>query len=222
MLREIAAVVEREVGDLAPAHDLRGFAAESVTYRAGRGSGYTCGVEGGAVVVRDADFRAWRLPDPVRDSLFLLLPDDSVSGPESWVVSPLFAVPARGHCRDGAPGLRLAIDPLLVARAAIADLPIRVFEWMRMRLYESGGSWWLGARSLRPADVIQPVAGPLGPHGLSLGWLDGAGHPVATPADARMLELRLVAAAPFAGFAGRGTAIDTLRASVALRNGGLP
>ena len=81
MLREVAAVVEREVGDVSPARDVGGFAAESVTYRAGRGSGFTCGVEGGAVVVRDADYRAWRLPDPARDSLLVLLPGDSLSGP---------------------------------------------------------------------------------------------------------------------------------------------
>lgn len=221
MLREVAAVVEREVSDVAPARDIAGFAAESVTYRAGRGSGYTCGVEGGAVVVRDADYRAWRLPDPGRDSLLVFLPGDSLSGPGIWVISPLLAPLARGHCRDGAPGLRLALDPALVARASGSDFPVRVFEWMRMRLYESGGSWWVGARSLRPGDVIQPIAGPLGARGLTLGWLDGAAN-VAAPANARLLQLRLVAAVPLAAGHGRGTALDTLRATVALRNGGVP
>lgn len=221
MLREVAAVVEREVGDVAPARDVGGFAAESVTYRAGRGSGYTCGTEGGAVVVRDADYRAWRLPDPARDSLLVLLPADSPSSPRTWVTSPLIGAPGRGHCRDGSPGLRLALPPDLLARALLSDLPVRVFEWMRIRLYESGGSWWVGARSLRPGDVIQPIAGPFAVGGLSLGWLDGAAH-VAVPADAELLELRLVASLPQAGVPGRGTATDTLRATVALRNGGVP
>lgn len=221
MLRELAAVVEREVGDVAPARDVGGFAAESVTYRAGRGSGYTCGIEGSTVVVRDADYRAWRLPDPARDSLLVLLPADSVAGPLNWATSPLLASPTRGHCRDGSPGLRLALPPELVARASVRDLPVRVFEWMRIRLYESGGSWWVGARSLRPGDVIQPIAGPLAARGLSLRWLDGAAN-VAVPADAQLLELRLVSDAPLAAVPGRGTATDTLRATIALRNGGVP
>jgi len=220
MLREVAAVIEREIGDVAPARDVGGFAAESVTYRAGRGSGYTCGVEGGLVVVRDADYRAWRLPDPARDSLLVLLPADS-AGAVRWVISPLLASPGRGYCRDGRPGLRLAIASDLVARATDTDLPVRVFEWMRIRLYESGGSWWVGARSLRPGDVIQPVAGPFGVRGFSLRWLDGAAN-VAAPADARLLELRLVAAVPPAAGPGRSTAPDTLRTTVALTNGGVP
>lgn len=218
MLREVAAVVEREVGDVSPARDVGGFAPESLTYRAGRGSGFTCGVDGGAVVVRDADFRAWRLPDAARDSLLVLLPGDSL-GPATWVITPLFAAPVRGRCRDGSPGLRLAIDAALVAPAVATDLPVRVFEWMRLRLYESGGSWWVGARSLRPGDVIQPIAGPLAVRGLTLIWLDGAGQTVA-PADARLLELRLLAAAPLAASPGRAVATDTLRAVVFLRNGG--
>ena len=221
MLREVAAVVEREVGDVSPSRDIGGFAAESVTYRAGRGSGYTCGVEGTAVVLRDANYRAWRLPDAARDSLLVLLPDDSLAGPAAWVITPLLAAPVRGHCRDGAPGLRLAVDPALLARAMATDLPVRVFEWMRLRLYESGGSWWVGARSLRPGDVIQPIAGPLTSRGLSLSWLDGAAS-ASAPADAHFLELRLIAAAPVAASPGRGVATDTFRATIALRNGGAP
>lgn len=221
MLREVAAVVEREVGDVSPSRDISGFAAESVTYRAGRGSGFTCGAVGSAVVVRDADYRAWRLPDAARDSLLVLLPDDSLTGAGSWVITPLLAAPARGYCRDGAPGLRLAVDPALVARAAARDLPVRVFEWMRLRLYQSNGSWWVGARSLRPGDVIQPIAGPLAVRGLSLSWLDGAAN-VVIPAEAQLLELRLLAAAPMAGSPGRAAAPDTLRTTVGLRNGVAP
>jgi len=45
--------------------------------------------------------------------------------------------------------------------------PVRVFEWVEARAYQSNGTWWLGARSLRPADVIQPLAGPIAPRGVS-------------------------------------------------------
>jgi len=220
MLREVAAVVERELGGVAPRRDIGSFAADSITYRAGRGSGFTCGVEGAAVVVRDADYRAWRLPDAARDSLLVLLPADT-TGPANWVVAPLLATPSRGHCRDGAPALRLVIDPALVALASARDLPVRVAEWMRMRLYQSGGTWWLGAGSLRTGDVIQPIAGPLAARGLSFEWLDGSGN-AATATDAEILELRLVAAPLIPAAPGRVMAADTFRVLVALRNGGAP
>jgi prepilin-type N-terminal cleavage/methylation domain-containing protein len=220
VLRELVAVVERELGDVAPARDIGSIATDSITYRAGRGSGFTCGVEGGAVVVRDADFRAWRLPDPARDTLLLLLPGDSIA-PAAWVMAPLLGAPSRGHCRDGAPGLRLAIDPGFVALAAARDLPLRVAEWMRMRLYQSTGSWWVGAGSLRPGDVIQPVAGPVAARGLSFRLLDGGGN-AAPPSDAVVLELRLAGSPVAPAGPGRAMVPDTLGVMVALRNGGAP
>lgn len=220
MLREVAAVVERELADVAPGRDVGSFATDSVTYRAVRGSGFTCGVEAGAVVIRDADYRAWRLPDPARDSLLFLLPGDSVAG-AAWVVTPLLGPPARGHCSDGAPGLRLVVDPGMVALASVHALPLRVVEWMRMRLYQSGGAWFIGAGSLRPGDVIQPIAGPLEVRGLAFGWLDRDAGP-AVPGNAELLELRLVAATVVPPTTGRHFRADTLTATVALRNARAP
>ncbi len=220
VLRELAAVVEREVADVSPARDLGSVAAESVTYRAGRGSGITCGGDAAGVVVRDAGYRAWRLPDASRDSLLLLLPDDSLAGGGTWVVAPMLAPPARGYCRDGAPGLHLAVDPLYATMAGAVDIPVRVFEWMRLRLYESGGAWWVGGRSLRPTDVTQPIAGPLAARGVSFTWLDGSARP-AIPANAELMDLQLVSGAVLAGV-GRGAAADTMHVLVGLRNGGAP
>ena len=220
ILREVVSVVEREVGDISPSRDIGGFAAESITYRGARGSGYTCGVDGASVVVGDADYRAWRLPDSARDSLLVFLPGDSVAASATWVITPLHAPPTRGRCRDGSPGLRLSVDAAVVAGAAIADLPLRAFEWMRLKLYESGGSWWVGARSLRPGDVIQPIAGPLAVRGLSLSLLDGAAR-AAAPANATLLQVRLMAASPVASV-GRRLAVDTLATTIALRNAGIP
>ena len=90
-----------------------------------------------------------------------------------------------------------------------------------MRLYQSGGSWWIGAGSLRTGDVIQPIAGPLAARGLSFEWLDGSGN-AATPTGAEILELRLVAAPLVPAAPGRVMAADTFRVLVALRNGGAP
>jgi len=112
------------------------------------------------------------------------------------------------------------MDPALVTLASARDLPVRVVEWMRMRLYQSAGLWWVGAGSLRASDVIQPIAGPLAVRGLSFGWLDGSGN-AGVPFGARLLELRLLAA-PAAAGPGRVVAADTLRIVIALRNGGTP
>ena len=90
-----------------------------------------------------------------------------------------------------------------------------------MRLYQSAGLWWVGAGSLRPSDVIQPIAGPLAARGLSFGWLDGSGN-AAAPDGARLLEVRLLAAIALTAGPGRVVAIDTFRVVIALRNGEAP
>lgn len=215
-LRDAAAVIASELGDIAPASDLAGFEPESVTYRAERGSGRTCGSDGSSIVLRDATFRSWRLPDPARDSLLVLMPADSSS--PHWMVRPLLSAPARGTCADGAPGLRVGIDTGVAIRARDADLPVRVGEWMRLRTYQSGGEWWLGAHSLRAGDVTQPIAGPFAARGIALVLLDQSGTPTGLLSAARTLELRLVTMPGLAG-PGRAAAPDTLRVTVRLSNG---
>jgi prepilin-type N-terminal cleavage/methylation domain-containing protein len=216
-LRDAAAVVASELGNIAPASDLAGFDPESVTYRAGRGSGRTCGSDGSSIVLRDATFRSWRLPDPARDSLLILMPADSAAAPR-WVVRPLLSVPARGRCADGTPGLRISVEADVAMQAQEADLAVRVAEWMRLRAYQSSGEWWLGARSLRAGDVTQPIAGPFGARGIALALLDQSGTPTGLASAARTLELRLVATSSIAG-PGRTALPDTLRITVRLANG---
>jgi len=59
-----------------------------------------------------------------------------------------------------------------------------VFEWAELRAYASGSEWWLGARTLRPGDIIQPLAGPLATRGFGVTRL------VAEPGDT-VLEVRI-------------------------------
>ena len=221
VMREVAGILDRELGALT-ASDLGIVAAESVTYRAPRGSGYTCGIEGSTAVLRDSDFRAWRLPDADRDSLLVLLPADSLPGTR-WIVAPIVAAVGRGHCTDGTPGIRVPLDPPLLAFAALGPLAVRVFEWSRIRLYQSNGNWWLGARSLRPGDVTQPVAGPLRAHGIALRWVGADGAPVSLPGDVRVLALEVVAeASSTSDGAGRALRPDTLRTFIPLAGSEAP
>lgn len=218
VVREVAGILDREVGSLAVI-DIGSLAAESVSYRAARGSGYTCGIEGTAAILRDSDFRAWRLPDADRDSVLLFIPDSAAGA--QWIAAPILAPVGRGHCPDGSPGIRVPLESSLLVHASTGGVAIRVFEWWRIRLYQSNGSWWLGARSLRPGDVTQPVAGPLKAHGMALRWLGADGAPAVSPADVRMLALEVMADAAPAG-PGRGTRPDTLRALIPLAGGDAP
>jgi hypothetical protein len=46
---------------------------------------------------------------------------------------------------------------------------------MQIKLYQSQGNYWLGARSVSAGEVIQPVLGPLDNNGLSFAFRDSAG-----------------------------------------------
>ena len=75
--------------------------------------------------------------------------------------------------------------------AAVAGVPLRVFEVMELRFYPSGGSWWLGARSVSAGENIQPVAGPFGSDGFLLELLDADGTATVDPTQARLVRARL-------------------------------
>lgn len=210
-MREAASVLSRDVGGLVPG-DLSYHGAESLTVRAVRGSGRSCGTDTGALVMALATYRAWRLPDALRDSI--LLP---FAG--RWVPAPLLGPVTRGLCADGRPGLRLPMHDTIVARAGIAAMALRVAEWTRYRFYQSGGEWWLGARSLRAGDVTQPVAGPFPPRGIELRYLDGAGNQVLSGPAVRVVSVVLRARS--AGTGQRAVARDSVIASIPL-DGGSP
>ena len=98
--------------------------------------------------------------------------------------------------------------------AVLAAVALRVVEWTRYRLYQSGGEWWLGARSLRAGDVTQPVAGPFPPRGVELRYLDGAGN--AATAGPAVRVVSLVLRARSGGTGQRAVARDSVIAEIAL------
>ena len=162
-LRTAALVVTHELGGLAAAA-VR-LAGDTLRYRARRGEGVACLVDGAGLTLALDGYRGWRRPQAGRDSVAVLARDEG-----TWHTAAVTAV-SPGFCPDGSPGLVLTGSAAWVGPV---PAPVRVVEWAELRAYASGGQWWLGARTLRVGDVIQPLAGPVLPGGLGVRFLASA------------------------------------------------
>lgn len=221
----------REVGRDETGTDLVRLGPDSVTFRAARGFGVTCGVSASQVRVRDAPpvpFSRLRAVAPGRDSLLLFVDGDSTSpADDRWIVLPVLAV-GSASC-GGSPAIAVQTGDLAAAlpSGSLAEIvvggPVRTFEVVRLGEYASGGQRWLGLASVSGGESIQPVAGPLAGEGLTLEYLDAAGAPVADPAGVVRIRVTLVGASerPIpAGWTGspRAIAAETASTQVFLRN----
>jgi hypothetical protein len=184
-LRSVALALGRDVQGLG-ADEVR-VAGDTLRYRARRGEGAACLVAGTGVAVRRAGFRAWRLPQPGRDSLAVL---DRDTG--TWHVASIAAL-GSGTCPDGAPAMTVTGT---TGWAGPAPTPVRVLEWVEMRAYESNGVWWLGARSLRPTDVMQPLAGPIAPRGIGFARMPLGSGDTALEVNVRVAPASGISAMP--------------------------
>jgi len=223
-LRSAAAFITaelREVSTDSGNPDLVAFAAESVTYRATRGSGMGCSVSPTAVDFLGPLHGAFRRPQAGRDSLLVFVG----AGPgREWITGPVIGV-ASSSC-GGSASLRIStlLDSVALAAASIGPLfPIRLFEIMQIKLYQSQGSHWLGARSVSAGEAIQPVLGPLDSNGLAITFRDSVGAIATRPFDVRSGEVVIRAQANQAvhGSAGVPQLLrDSVRAVIPLRNAG--
>lgn len=155
-----------------------------------RGSGVLCDATSVAFTARTAAgwWSALRNPVPGRDSLLV----ERLSSGSDWEAIALSGAPSQGTCPDGSAGLTLPVVADSAALAGVRDgAPVRVFEEMELRLYSSNGSEWVGLRSLTTGEAIQPLAGPFAAAGLKLEYRSLAGAPVADPAEAAMVLLRM-------------------------------
>lgn len=226
-LRAAAIYLENEIRELGGSPgdpDILVFAPESLTYRAMRGSGVSCAISPTWVSVKTADLYGYRAPQPGRDSLLLFRDTDPlISTDDSWLHLPLVAVSA-GSC-GGSPALVLGtvIDTTVHPLSAFPPLaPFRSFEIMQAKLYQSG-DYWLGARSVSALEIIQPLAGPFTPQGLTLEYLDSLGAPAVAADAIRAVDLTLrgLTATPIRTGAGMGQPqrmSDSLLTRIALRN----
>jgi hypothetical protein len=99
---------------------------------------------------------------------------------------------------------------------------------MELRLYSSGGKFWLGARSVSGGEFsLQPVLGPLTSNGLELGYFNAAGNPTGNPSQVRSIRVAIrgvtdqLTRGP-AGTGPMGYVQDSLITTVSLRNTPIP
>jgi hypothetical protein len=207
--------------------DLMALGRSRLQYRGPRGLAFSCAARADAVVVRQDlryGVRAWVAG---RDSLLVYAAGDSVAGTSPrWESLPLTGVIA-GVCADGSTGLALqtTIDPArLSLPEVIPGSPVRMFEPMESRLYQSQGDWWLGLRSLTGGGSIQPALGPLTANGFELRFRDRAGVPTTDPALAVALTATIRVSSrrpvvqPWAPLPARST--DSLVVELVSRNAG--
>jgi hypothetical protein len=151
---------------------------------------------------------------------YLFVEGSPVSGtPDAWLPLGITSVSTGGRCPGVAgPGISISVsNPIPPTEAGT---PLRIYETMELRLYQSSGEWWLGARSVSAAEAIQPVIGPLaGDDGLRLEYLDGAGLRTLVPAAVRsiIVTLRGINNQPLG--ASEGPLEHELVSQVTLRNG---
>ena len=205
-----------ELADLAPS-DLQSLSRDSMEYRAMRTTGLACLVAAGEVRLLTQSLSGSRQPQAGRDSLLLYVGQTAGSIHPDWITLPILAV--SGSMCGARPALRLAttIDTVRIPPATLPALaPAATFERMQVRLYQSLGATWLGARSVSAGETVQPLAGPFERPGPGLAFLDSAGDPTSVVTTVRQVELTLSGvAAGWNGAPAAHSASATLRLSPA-------
>jgi prepilin-type N-terminal cleavage/methylation domain-containing protein len=215
----------RELGGTPGDPDIIAFAPESLTYRAMRGAGVACTITGGSVGIETASLTGYRAPQAGRDSLLLHQENDGWSPRDDrWIHLPILSF--NGGTCGGRPALTAAtiLDTTVFPPSSFASLvPLRTYEIMQIRLYQSGGDYWLGTRSVSAGEIIQPVIGPLSNRGLALTYLDSTGATATNAATIRSIGVTLRGLTANAvrtggGYGSSSRRADSLVTRVFLRN----
>jgi hypothetical protein len=99
--------------------------------------------------------------------------------------------------------------------------PVRLVEPMELRAYQSGDTWWLGARSVNTGEAIQPLVGPLAPQGFELEYLHHLGGPTMDPGSIGSIRVT-IRAVEAAADATRPPLQEELTTQITLRNSPIP
>jgi prepilin-type N-terminal cleavage/methylation domain-containing protein len=217
-LRELNAIENGSVDQT----DILSAGSTGLMYRAMRGIGFLCQPAfAGEVRIARSTFSGFRDPQPTRDGVYLLVEGDPEHGAaDSWLRLSIVSVATNVLCPGGDPAIALTVSPA-PAVAPSAGTPVRVFETMETKLYQSGGQTWLGARSTGTGEVIQPIAGPLrAGDGLHLDYLNTAGAPTNSLSGTRGVMLTIRGTTEDPVFTPDGARLqETVVGQVTLRNG---
>lgn len=215
----------RELGGSPGDPDILVFAPESLTYRAMRGVGLSCARTAGSILVDAAGFGGYRSVQTSRDSALLHFEGRTDTGADDrWIHLPVQSI-SSGLC-GGSAAFQIAtvLDTTLFPLQRFAPLaPLRTFEIMQIKLYQSGGDYWLGARSVSAGETIQPLIGPLTSSGVELSYRDSTGATAHVAEDIRSVGITLRAVSSMAvrrgaGWGAPGRMVDSLVTAVFLRN----
>jgi prepilin-type N-terminal cleavage/methylation domain-containing protein len=234
-VRTGALVVPSELRELAAnaggQTDLLQIDADSITYRAARGVGFTCAATSTQIKIRNTallPFNGLRAISPGRDSLLLFVDGDPGKATDDfWVRLPVSSVATSTCGSDAAIAVStpdfLALLPGGLLSSVVVGGPVRTEEVMRLKSYASGGQQWVGAASLSGGDAVQPIFGPITADGFQLAYFTGDGTATNTPSAVRVIRITLIGVTERAvaqgGVSGPNTLLqDTLVTRVLLRN----
>jgi prepilin-type N-terminal cleavage/methylation domain-containing protein len=229
-LRAALAILSAEVRELSAGDgDIQGMDSSGVTYNSMQAFHVLCAAPDtarGVVLLEDG-----AAPAP-QDSLLVYAEGDPATRlDDGWVTAAASQVTRGAVCPAGQPGVALTLAGLPAAGlGAVRDgAPVRSFRPAQLLVYQDAGrDWWLGQRLFQPASgawsTVQPVLGPLAPAGLSLAFLDRAGHAVTDPRAVARIRVRVRgrSPAPVRGAAGAAYVVREGATEVALRNNPRP
>jgi len=233
-LRTGALIVPAELRELAAngaSSDILGMGANSITFRAMRGFGFTCQVSTTEIRLLDTGtvpFYGSRYIALGQDWVAVYVENDpDISTDDTWLLLQPTGVDLSSTCGPNS-AIRLTFNDFSgQLTTGITDLgvggPVRSFEVMQLGSMVSGGQTWLGARSVSAGDAsLRPVLGPLTANGFVLQYFDSAGTTTATPSAVRQVRVTLRGLTDHAVTRGWGDAPavmqDSLVATVTLRN----
>jgi prepilin-type N-terminal cleavage/methylation domain-containing protein len=204
-------------------NDVLGITVSGITYRAARGIGFLCQPpSANRIRIARGTFSGYRDPQSTRDVAYVFLdgsPDTEAD--DSWLGFPIVDVATGIVC----PGTSSAGLTLTTSGALPPDVPagtpVRIYEVMELRSYQSEGKWWLGARAVGTGEAIQPMAGPLADRdGFRLEYSNAAGVQTADPTAIKSVKITVNALGEDSVSAWSGARIEEeLVTAVTLRNG---
>ncbi|MBA2457378.1 MAG: prepilin-type N-terminal cleavage/methylation domain-containing protein [Gemmatimonadales bacterium] len=185
--------------------DVVAFGTDSVRYKAMRGFGLICGFDaaGSRLELEPASLQLSKTL-AVGDSILVYVEADPLTAADDlWLHGAVTSTPVNQNCDDGVTvgrAIGVAFSAGVPAATAFSRMsirgPVRFFEEIVLRSYQSAGETWLGIRSILPNGPIEPVLGPIAggaaaQAGLAFSWLDVNGNVTAAPANARSVEVTL-------------------------------
>ena len=217
-LRELSAVT----GGTGAQNDILVAGATALEFRAMRGIGFICGTPSATTIrMTRSSFTGGRDPQAGRDQALIFIEDSAAAGAEnSWLGTNIVGVATGVPCPGAlGPGITLTVPANASVAGLEAGTPVRIAEVMELRLYESEGRSWLGARSVSSGEAIQPLVGPLtNGSGFRLEYLDATGTPTVDRTSIKSIRIALRGTTEGGGAGNSNPVEEELITQVALRN----